>query len=1157
MASPSGTVPLCAQCGLTIKEKHMICGECGQHFHFSPCCSLQQSSYAGMNAVKKAAWKCHKCRERKPSNTAYQIVISSSENSAQKQKRCEEDDNDDDVFDESNKRQKNNSTNPIKNNPIFQIQSPITQKQTTSEEHGGMQMMMQNIAAQLSSINAQLQNQQTTLTHINENLVNLNTQVTELQLQNKEKDKKLLEMEMTINKLEQKLIRKNIEISNIKNETLSAGEIIEKIATKINIVINENDIENIEGNGGGIAIYVKESITYNIIRENTITFESLRINVFINKIQLSLLAIYRPPRTSRNQFIEELEQCICKVKRNDALFIVGDVNINILSDRDKTTSTYLDIMSSYGLQCLVNEITREDFNTNRGSCIDHMFVRSTRAISSGQAVVVMSSISDHFSLFCCMSVNDTQNQKRKNNYNGINQGSATNQHNDLMINTRKVNNLCRNVNWNEINTNDSCDETFKKILDKFNKIYAKSMQTKPTLKKRNEFPWLNNQILYYCKLKDKLYQRYRKNRNNTEKEREYKLFNNKLNKIIQCAKNEYYRNEFIKNRNNIRGTWKTLNVILGKKVLSLDQEIKRNFKNDNLRVVTENFAIKFDENVKTILHDCNIKTFTYQETRIHNSIYFEETNELEILNILKTLNLKKGPGVDGIRPKDVRNNAEQLVSIITTFVNSSLNECKIPQLLKTSLVRPIYKKGQKDDYNNYRPISILPVLEKVLEEIIVRRLNNFLSKYNIINDNQYGFQKGKNINKLLGHFSNFVNQKLDQRAHCIALFIDFSKAFDSLSHGKLLSTLERNGIRGQCLQWFKNYLECRSFRVQIDDNVSKQIPIKYGVPQGSKLGPVLYLIYANELLNILKNSKAFAYADDTAVIVSHPNLEDAQIIMQTELNNIARWCHDNGLIINADKTKLLHIRLPSLSNTSIKLKFHSTQCLHSYRNSADNDSCETFIEVVDEIKYLGVVVDKYFNWKSHIQELNKKLRKALYILYHLNNSAPLAVTKQAYFALVESQLRHGITSFGSSSHCKILQLTQNRLLKMLMKNRTNDHNIITNNNDDISQQITNPRQNVTIFAQQHSILSVSNLYKNTILNEFHGDSILKPISHIHNTRRRVEGRFYVPQHNNKYGKRSLNVQLPMIFNSMPLEALNSGNRHKRKKLIKRQLLLSQ
>lgn len=374
----------------------------------------------------------------------------------------------------------------------------------------------------------------------------------------------------------------------------------------------------------------------------------------------------------------------------------------------------------------------------------------------------------------------------------------------------------------------------------------------------------------------------------------------------------------------------------------------------------------------------------------------------------------------------------------------------------------------------------------MLEEILVRRLNSFLQKYKIINPNQFGFQKGKNINKLLGNFANHINTCLGENLHCLALFIDFSKAFDTLSHSNLLVILERNGIRGNALLWFKNYLELRTYRVKIGQALSNEINSYNGVPQGSKLGPILYLIYANEMLNILKNCSTFAYADDTAKVVSGKNINVAIVNMQMQLNEIAKWCHDNGLVINASKTKLMHIKPSHLSYTQINIKFHDYQCLHKTQITQNSDLCTTTIEVVKAYKYLGVYVDENFKWLTHIQHLSKKLRSAAYSLYHLSNCATFDVLRQAYFSLVESYLRHGITAWGSSTYCRSLQQTQNQILKILLRNKNRrqqqpetvyPNNINMRNNENNNTQATS--NNNVVRSNDPSNVANNNNHVNT------------------------------------------------------------------------------
>ena len=225
--------------------------------------------------------------------------------------------------------------------------------------------------------------------------------------------------------------------------------------------------------------------------------------------------------------------------------------------------------------------------------------------------------------------------------------------------------------------------------------------------------------------------------------------------------------------------------------------------------MVENFSQQFHENTSSIVHICNIKTTIYSTPTMQNSIYFPIADEHEIFEILKSINVNKGPGIDNIRPADLKNNCNVLTPVITKIINASMSEASVPHVWKTSVIRPIFKNGKKNDYGNYRPISILPIVEKVMEEIVTTRLNNFITKYKLINKMQFGFQKGKGINQLLGLFTNHVNRSMSLSMNSLVLFVDFTKAFDTICHSKLLNILENCGIRGNCLEWFKNYLDSR------------------------------------------------------------------------------------------------------------------------------------------------------------------------------------------------------------------------------------------------------------------------------------------------------------------------------------------------------------
>ena len=472
-----------------------------------------------------------------------------------------------------------------------------------------------------------------------------------------------------------------------------------------------------------------------------------------------------------------------------------------------------------------------------------------------------------------------------------------------------------------------------------------------------------------------------------------------------------------------------------------------------------------------------------------------------------------------IRPKDIRENADIPAPCITKLVETCFETGEIPVDLKKSVVRPIYKNGRKSDYQNHRPISVLPVLEKILEEVLVNRLNSFIKKFNVIDDRQYGFQKGKNVNQLLGKFSNHLNDSLSRNKHCLVLFLDFSKAFDTLPHEKLLQTLFNIGIRGHSLNLFKDYLSNRSFSVKVNNSFSNDQNSIYGVPQGSKLGPLLFLIYSNNLIKNIKNGKVFAYADDTAIVIDHEDFRTAVELMQNELHSVSKWCHDFGLIVNAKKTKIMYVRPVLFPSLPINLYFKN------FCPSAAS-AANVPIEIVQTYKYLGITVDDHLKWHCHVSQVIQKLRRTSYALHHLRYCSNSNILNLVYSSLAESYIRYGIAAWGSSTHCTQLQKSQNRLLKILTKS-----------------------------GSKKSFLSIENIYKMTLINEFYNErEYRRAIDHEHFTRLKSQGKYKTAKFWNLYSINTLNCTLPRLLNELPIELLKVNDVFKRKRLLKAHFL---
>lgn len=271
--------------------------------------------------------------------------------------------------------------------------------------------------------------------------------------------------------------------------------------------------------------------------------------------------------------------------------MVGDINIDILKENQLTT-LYLDLLTTNGMESMINDFTREDLNKNNRSCIDHIFIRNKTIDTQLYSSIIKTNISDHYTLFLSYSPNKDFNFASKT-YTQL-----------TKICNFKVNNQIRTTNWHEIENETNPVEMFSVINEKFKNIYENSKTIISKRKNRVTSPWMTEYLIKSCETRDKLNKKWYHNKNNKQKENEYKKYRNFLNKKLNNAKNLYYKNKFYENRNDIRVTWLIINELIGKKVTNLDETITKNFKNLNITDICNNFAVNFKTNVEKIIHFC-------------------------------------------------------------------------------------------------------------------------------------------------------------------------------------------------------------------------------------------------------------------------------------------------------------------------------------------------------------------------------------------------------------------------------------------------------------------------------------------------------------------------------------------------------------------------
>ena len=513
---------------------------------------------------------------------------------------------------------------------------------------------------------------------------------------------------------------------------------------------------------------------------------------------------------------------------------------------------------------------------------------------------------------------------------------------------------------------------------------------------------------------------------------------------------------------------------------------------------------------------CSAELLTQRLNRFERSMYIPEATEHDVRKLILKLNDRKASGCDKIKPLDLKDVVNIICEPIKNIINLSISRGSVPCQLKRSIVRPIHKGGTMSNVANYRPISLLPNIAKIIERYLEERIMKFLEKYNLIDPNQFGYQKKKGTIPLLEQVIDKINTGLDRGLHFLCLFVDFSKAFDSINHSKLIEQLDTVGIRRQIREWMISYLSDRTYTVRVGDYESDQHILERGVPQGSILGSLLYILYVNDVGRCFTQCEYFMYADDTAIVCRHKNLEDAIEIMKREFYVFQQWAHDKQLNINVSKTKIMHIRTPKYATSdAIRMVVHDTNCLH---DQISNCQCTDHIELVTNYNYLGIVFDEHMLWTAHVEKLKRQLRCLAFSFYHLRYYVPFSALHTIYRALVESILCYGITIYGQSSRYILhsLQRLQSAIVRHMQYSATREG------------------------AEVGHIMNINQLYvMRKILNNFKDIGEWERVDHSHATRANERGVFKVARYNNKYGQRRNEVSLRQIFNKVHPNILTS------------------
>jgi hypothetical protein len=861
---------------------------------------------------------------------------------------------------------------------------------------------------------------------------------------------------------------------------------------------------------GGVAIFVsRDTVVKSILNLDRFIIEGVieisAVVVKVNNKNIIVIGIYRPPNTCFDSFMFKLYDLLRFIfdeyhSMCSNIIVAGDINIDVLKNCTNVNSLKL-VLNEFGLSWVINEPTR--VTPTCSSCLDNIItnIPSLNHVAS----VFTTAISDHhgilFSLLGHKIVHNSSFRVTKR-----------------IINSDSVEQLgleLSNVNWGSLN-NLSFDSFSNKFFHCFNLTCP--AVTKTTHKRNNyKIDWINTEIIEargYIKLFN-----YALSKDPNDKLREaYKSYIKYYKDLLIEAKKSLIAKK-INNSNNIaRDMWGVINNIRGihKEECNIITIYSQGRMISNPKEVANLFNKHFTSVGRNINNKFKNLGYTFRGLRVEKSIYLTPTNKDEVISIVKSLKNSHSVGYDGVSIDVLKNSITYIAEPISAAINHCMETGYFPDELKIAKVVPLHKKNEKTNVNNYRPISILPIFSKLFERVIYKRIIEFLKEHNVLMNNQYGFVKGRSTTLAAVQFIENIIQGLEKKEFVAGIFVDLEKAFDCVNRDILLLKLYNYGLRGVANDLIRSYMSNRkqfvSLKSEKGDISSELINLEFGVPQGSILGPLLFILYINDANVSCIGTQSVFYADDTSIICKRRTPEELEISVNTVIGSLVQYFNENRLNVNISKSVMLDFSFKRDSGFDMQLIL-------------DEDS----LSKEESINFLGFKLLNSLKWDSHTDSLCNRLSKSNFILGRLNRYCDKDIILKAYHALFTCNFNYGVEIWGSTTkaNLKRLLIIQKRAVRIIMG---------INRLDSCREYFTQLR-----------IMTVVNLYifKTILLVRF----LNPPLnSAFHNYNTRTNCRYHIDTHTTTLHKQSPTHAGIKLCNALPSSLLSLTNLEFKRKL---------
>lgn len=880
------------------------------------------------------------------------------------------------------------------------------------------------------------------------------------------------------------------------------------------IISSEIDIEGYNTNinystsrhTGGVITYVKKGYKYKVILDEALALNvwMLGIELLVKQQKYNILNIYHSPHASDAVFLEKFDEVLEEFSsRTGLLIIVGDFNIDWLGN-SHYCNKLRDIVAKNGLYQRVDTYTRI---TKKSATVIDLLITNYKTLN--HRVYHTPRISDHSIVTTTINIQCNQGKICKKAFRNFRTFNELNFQLELM-----------DTDWssNSTDTNLLAEKlvgSIQNTLDTHAPIEIKEIDRSRTKKK-----WWTPQIGEKIKVRNGMYRKAIL----TENEDDWSNFRKQRNIVVDLIRKEkqiYYHTKIDQVKNNSAEMWKTLKQLIGYSDKSSTKEgiVFNNKLVENAGEIAEKFNIYFldsidqivsipsEDQMKIVLNnmkkcDCRMDKFTL--------LGFSQLKK-----IVREMKHKKS-SVDGITTQVLKLAFEAIGDRFLCLINNILEYGKFPIGWKTSTIVPIEKKANTIKCEEYRPINMVPIYEKLLELVVNKQIVDYIEGNNLLTKYQSGFRKQNSCESALQSVLCKWKDALDNRMLVGVVFLDLRRAFETVNRKLLLLKLKNFGMGSTVVNLLREYLDDRMQEVRYDDSVSVPRPSEHGVPQGTVMGPNLFILYINDIVHCVNKCRIQLFADDTLLYMIGENVCDIVEVINSELRVLHEWFHLNSLSVNIDKTKFMIIKS---RYSSIDIKSHGGVYINNKK-----------IEQVEECKYLGVMIDNSLTFSKHATYITGKIAKKVNVISRLRNHLSRWSKLLVYKTIVLPHLNYCATVLYLLNNTEIgnIQRKQNRAMRAILK-----CDRFTSIKEMLKEtQLLSVKQ--TLFF--NSMVVVYQI-KNGLLAKCLLDGLVY-VGDVHGYGTRARGNFYVRTMNTSFGQNSLFHRGLIEFDQLPMDVKN-------------------